>query len=114
MKDKGKQSLDLKTFKFPEVGVIDTIISTFNTIPELLAEARSRGFYRGNTKYNTIFSKIFFEGCKKFIFKKNISEEFKKSAYKYFVSFIRSWNPKHEEKEAICAMILSEICERIE
>ena len=102
--------MDLKTFEFPNVSGIDMVFSTFNTIPELLEEAKERGFDGGNTPYNKLFSKLFFDGGK-IRFKKNLDEDFKARAWPYCRSFMGSFDPKHEHKEAICAMLMSELLE---
>ena len=54
--------MDLKTFKFPDVTVADAAFPTFDTIPELLKEAISRGFHRNYNPYNELFSELFFNG----------------------------------------------------
>lgn len=100
--------MNLQKFKFPEVTRIDMAFPTFGTDPELLAEAKARGFYNGNTPYNELFSSLFFSGGK-VTFKKDVDAEFKKSAWPYLRAFMGSFAPKHEEKEAICAMLLSEL-----
>jgi hypothetical protein len=100
--------MDLKTFEFPEVNGADAVFPTFRTIPELLEEAKERGFYNGNTEYNRLFSQLFFEGGK-IEFKKDVDEEFKAKAWPYLRSFMGSFEPKHEEKDAICAMLMSEL-----
>lgn len=104
------KTLDLKKFKFPNVTGADIAFPTFGTIKELLAEAKERGFYNGNTPYNELFSNLFSEGGK-VKFKNGLDEEFKKVAWSYCRSFMGSWSPKHEEKEAICAMLMSELLE---
>jgi len=100
--------MDLKTFEFPDVTGLDMAFSTFRTIPELLEEAKKRDFYDGRTEYNDLFSKLFFSGGK-IQFKPDIDEDFKKRAWAYCRSFMGSFEPKHEEKEAICALIMSEV-----
>lgn len=102
--------MDLKTFKFPTVTGLDIAFSTQRTIPDLLAEAKERGFYNGHTPYNNLFSELFFAGGK-LNFKKDLPEEFRRAAMLYMKSFMGSFEPKHEEKEAICAMLLSELVE---
>jgi hypothetical protein len=100
--------MDLTKFKFPEVTGADMMFPTFDTNKELLTEAKERKFYNGNTPYNRLFSKLFFIGGK-VQFKPDIDKEFIKTSWVYCCSFMGSWSPKHEEKEAICAMIMSEI-----
>jgi hypothetical protein len=94
--------MNLTKFEFPK--------DAMNTNKELLAEAKERGFYNGRTKYNKLFSTLFFSGGS-VDFKKDIDEDFRKNAWQYCRKFMGSWSPKHEEKEAICAMIMSEIIE---
>lgn len=104
------KNLDLTTFEFPKVTGVDFVFPTFNTIPELLEEAKLRGFYDDNNPYCKMFSTLFFRGGKP-VFKKDIDEEFRKRAWAYLRSFMGSFSPKHEHKEAICAMLLSELVE---
>jgi len=52
--------MDLTKFKFPEPEPEPEPMLPTNK--ELLAEAKSRGFYSGNTPYNDLFSKLFFNG----------------------------------------------------
>lgn len=100
--------MDIKKFAFPELSGADIAFSTLRTNKELLEEAKKRGFYNGNTKYNKLFSTLFFNGGK-LDFRKDLPEEFKAKALPYLRSFMGSFEPKHEEKEAICALLLSEL-----
>ena len=102
--------MDLKTFEFPKVAGADMAFPTFKADKKLLEEAKERGFYNGNTPYNSLFSTLFFNGGK-VKFKKKVDEEYQKRAWAYCRAFMGSWDPKHEEKEAICALIMSEIVE---
>ncbi len=103
-------ALDVREYKFPKMDAVDMAFSTLRTIPELLAEAKARNFYNGRTKYNDLFASLFYKGGK-VEFKKDVPEEFKKSAWPYVRAFMGSFEPKHEEKEAICALLLSELVE---
>jgi len=102
--------MDLKEYDFPKITDVDLAFSTTKTDPKLLKEAISRGYYNGNTPYNTLFSNLFFHGGK-IKFKEGVDEEFKKKAWPYTRSLMASFEPKHEEKEAICAMFMSELLE---
>ena len=102
--------MKLNKFDFPKVKGFDMAFPTFKTDNELLKEAKKRGFYNGHTPYNDLFSKLFFNGGE-VKFKKKIDNEFKNKAWAYCRCFMGSYEPKHEEKEAICAMIMSELLE---
>lgn len=102
--------MNLTKFKFPGISNIDLAFSTLRTDKSLLQEAKDRGFYNGHTPYNQLFSNLFFSGGE-VIFKKKLDEKFKSDAWNYCRALMRSWEPKHEEKEAICAMLMSELLE---
>lgn len=102
--------MKLEEFEFPKVTGADIVFPTYKTIPALLDEAKRLKFYDGNTPYNKLFSTLFFSGGK-IKFKEGIDEDFKKRAWGYCRAFMGSWEPKHEEKEAICAYIMSHILE---
>ena len=102
--------MDLTKFEFPKTEGVDIAFPTFETIPELLSEAKEKKFYNGRTEYNSLFSTLFFNGGK-VKFKQNIDNDFKNKAWSYCRAFMGSWSPKHEEKEAICALIMSELLE---
>ena len=97
--------LDLKTFAFP---MPTGIFCTIKTDPALLKEATARGFYNGRTKYNDLASELFFRGGT-LTYRKDVEPEFIKRAVPYMKAFMMSFEPKHEEKEAIVALILSEL-----
>jgi hypothetical protein len=102
--------MNLHDFNFPKVDAVDMAFPTFGADPALLAEARDRGFYHGHTPYNKLAFTLFFKGGK-VQFRKDVPEEFRERAWAYVRAFMGSWAPKHEEKDAICALIISEICE---
>ena len=94
--------MNLRNYKFQEPGF------ELPTDKKLLAEAEVRGFYNGHTPYNDLFSELFFKGGRLNL-KKDLNEQFKCKALPYLKAFMGSFRPKHEEKEAICAMLLSEL-----
>ena len=102
--------MNLLEFNYPKPSPVDMAFSTYNTIPELLKEAEARGFLYGRTKYNKLFSDLFYNGGK-VVFKKEINKDQQTAIWMYCRAFMRSWSPKHEHKEAICAMLMSEILE---
>ena len=95
--------MDLSTYKFPEVSKVDLAFSTFNTIPELLEEANKRNLAKGRKKFN----ELFFNGGK-VEFQKDFEGSWKENAFLYARSLMGSFSPKHEDKEAVCAMIFEE------
>jgi len=96
--------MDITKYKFQE---IDFDIPTDET---LLEEAVNRGFYGGHTKYNDLFNEFFFNGGK-LNFKDGLDPDFKQRTVAYLGAFMHSFTPKHEEKEAISALLLSELME---
>lgn len=102
--------MNLKDFTFPEVTPADKVFPTFGTDKQLLSEAKKRGYYNGSTPHNKLFSKLFFKGGS-VTFKKRINPEYKNRVWTYCRAFMGSWTPKHEEKEAICSLLMSEIIE---
>ncbi len=96
--------MEIKTYKFQETNFDQ------KSDPVLLAEAKKRGFHFGNTYYNTLFSKLFFNGGS-LNFKKDLDDDFKNRAVSYFKALVQSFSPSHEDKEAVCALLLSELVE---
>jgi len=97
--------MDLKTFEFPNPNDTQAVRKAAAV---LLEEAKERKFYDGHTEYNDLFSELFFSGGK-IEFQKNVDEDFKAKAWPFCRSFMGSFDPKHEHKEAICAMLMSEL-----
>lgn len=103
--------MNLQTqFQFPTVTDAQMALGHGRTNPALLAEAKARGFYNGHTPYNDMFNTLFFKGGR-LNFKNDIDAQYKDKVLRYLTAFIRSFDPKHEEKEAVCALLLSEVCE---
>ena len=100
--------LDLRAFEFPKLTGLDIAFATLGADPKLLAEAKRRGFYNKDTPYNRLFSALFFKGGK-LDFKADVPAEFKERATPYLRALMGSFEPAHEDKEAICALLLSEL-----
>ena len=96
--------MDITKFDFPEPNW------SLQTDQKLLDEAKKRGFFNGNTPYNKLFSTLFFSGGK-VEFKEGVDKKFKEKVWPYLRAFMGSFEPKHEHKEAICALLLSELVE---
>lgn len=101
---------DIRSYLFPTLTGFDIAFSSVKTDPVLLAEAKARGFYCKRTPHNDMFSKLFFCGGK-VNFKKNIPEEIRQKIWAYLRALMGSFEPSHEDKEAVCALLLSEIAE---
>jgi hypothetical protein len=102
--------MDLKKYKFPKISEFNMALSILKTDKVLLEEAKKRGFYDAHTPYNQLFSQLFYRGGK-IKFKEGLNEEFRINAWRYCRSFMSSFEPKHEDKEAICALLMSELLE---
>lgn len=100
--------LDLTKYQFPNTTRLDIAFPTFDTISELLDEAKNRGFLHGHTPYNQMFSTLFFMGGK-VKFKEGLDDNFKLDCWSYCRALMGSFAPQHEHKEAVCAMLMSEI-----
>ena len=101
--------MELQDYNFPELSEMQLMFSTLKTDAFLLDLAKEKGFYNGNTPYNRLFSKLFFGGGA-LNFKCSATKEFKEKAVPYLKALMTSFEPKHEDKEAVCALILSELC----
>jgi hypothetical protein len=97
----------LSEFKFPELNEAQIAFSTLKADKQLLDLAKEKGFYNGNKEANKWFSTLFYNGGK-IEFKKNIDEDYINKGMRYFRGLISSFEPKHEEKEAVCSLILEE------
>jgi len=95
--------MKLSEFKFPDVSKIDLAFSTFDTIPELLEEAKKRNPVKGMDK----FSELFYSGGK-IELKSDVEGTWKEKAFIYAKALMRSWAPKHEHKELVVGMIFEE------
>ena len=101
------ERLDLTGYEFQERKNLFDQLPTDET---LLKEAKVRGFYERNTDYNHMFSEMFFNGVSVH-YKPGIDKEYSRRVTKYIKELASSFSPKHEDKEAVCAMLLSEIAE---
>ena len=100
--------MNIRTYKFPQLTAVDIAFATIGADLVLLTEAKARGFYCKDTPYNELFSQMFFKGGKLNL-KKDLPEDFRKAAVPYLKALAGSFTPSHEDKEAICALLLSEL-----
>lgn len=104
--------MDLRQFKFPTITGMDLAFPTLDTDRRLLDEAKARGFYKGNTVFNRLFFDLFY-GPGRLICKPGIPDEFRNAALAYLSAYMGSFAPKYSDREAVCALILSELCEPV-
>ena len=100
----------IKGFQFPVLTDAQVAFSSVRTNDYLLNIAKQQGFYNGHTAYNELFSTLFYKGGS-VTFKEGLDEAYKAKAWRYLRALMGSFVPKHEEKEAVCALILSDLCE---
>jgi len=96
-------------FDFPVITDNEMYLGSMAADPQLLEEAKARGFYSGRTEWNDLFSNLFFYGGS-LNFKDDIPEVKLTRISRYLRSFMGSFTPSHEDKEAVSALLLSEIC----
>jgi hypothetical protein len=92
----------------PEVKDVDIAFSTLKTDPKLLEIAKERGFYNGYTEHNKKFSDLFYTGGR-IECNPKLPEDTKIRLLRYLKAFMSTFDCKHEEKDAVCALILSEL-----
>lgn len=102
--------MNIKDYKFPQVTKVDFAFPTFGIIPELLSEAEARGMDKWSHPYCQLFSTLFYNGGE-LKFKTGLDDDFKKNAWAYCRALMKSHEPKHEHKVAVCALIMSELLE---
>lgn len=96
-------------YTFPKVTQLDLVFSTEDAPKKLVELAKERGYYNGDTKGNKLFNEWFFRGLATTPqFKKGVDKEKAQKAMDFAVVLKASFQPKHEEKEAVCAMIFDE------
>lgn len=105
-----ENNINLMEYEFPKLTPIELEFATIPTDMVLLKEAESRGFDDWNNPYHRMFSNLFFNGGS-VVFKSNVNPEFKNKCWPYIKCLMGSFAPKHEHKAAVCAMLLSELCE---
>jgi hypothetical protein len=96
--------MNLEKYEFPKVTKVDMAFSSFDTIPELLAEAKKRNPKKGMAK----FSELFFNGGK-LEFQKDVEGTWKEGAFLYAKALMSSFSPKHEHKELVVGMLFEEV-----
>lgn len=110
--------MDLSQYNWPEVTVIDMAFPTFKTPPELLEEALRLGFDKKSNPYNAMFNTLFFTGLTNVEPLDGLPKDTKElaefegwqgKAWRWVFCFMKSWEPKHQHKEAVSAYIFSHL-----
>lgn len=102
--------MDILNYTYPKVGAPELAFPTFDTPEALVEEAKKRGFYNGNSKANDLFSKWFFSGLEsgEIVPREDGDKVKTNKALLFAKALMGSFKPKHEDKEAVCALIFSE------
>ena len=95
--------MELEKYEFPKVNGVDMAFCTFDTIPELLEEAKKRNPQKGIKK----FSELFYSGGE-IELQKDVKGGWKEGAFLYAKALMSSWSPKHEHKELVVGMLFEE------
>jgi len=103
----------LNLFEFDFESITDKTDNPFSitrTNQDLLNEAIERGYDCEDKAGNKFFIKLFYEGVKEWPeFKRNIDKDKSKVMLTYARQLCRSFEPKHEHKEYVCAMIFDDL-----
>lgn len=105
-----ENKLNLKEYPFPSLTAVDLSFPVVDIDIVLLKEAQTRGFDDHNNAYYKLFMSLFFNGGS-VKFKNGLNDDFKTRCWMYMKCLAGSFAPKHEHKSAVCAMLLSELCE---
>lgn len=95
--------MDLSNYNFPKITQVDLAFPTFDAPVELVEEAKNRHLEKGRAKFNELFYK---GGQLKL--KSNIKGTWREDALLFAKALMGSFKPKHEDKEAVCALIFEE------
>ena len=93
--------------EFPEVRDVDIAFGGYPK--DLFKKVLGVELSREDEKWKTKVNKIFFNGGSLDL-NHELSKEYINSGVRMFKAVIGSFEPKHEEKEHVCAVILKNIC----
>ncbi len=91
--------------KVPEVSGLGFAFGDIKHMPKY--DEIPKEFKDRRTKWNDLFSKLFFNGAEKLELKPKDGVD-KDAAFRAIKTIMASWEPKHEHKEAACAYLFSE------
>ena len=97
----------------PELNDREIMFSNLKVNPDMLQKAKDNGFDKSSNPYNKMFNKQFFSGLS-LSYKVDIELEYRNRILRYYRALASSFSPRHEDKEAVCAMLLSEVSTVVE
>ena len=87
--------------------------SSVSTDPELLKLAQERGFHEMDNAYNQLAAGLFFGGAS-YTVRRDVEPGYRLKCVGYVNALLQSFEPKHEDKMAVAALVLHEVCEPID
>lgn len=96
--------MDLADYPFPELSNVEIVFSTLQIPSDLLDEAKRRNPKKGIEKFKKVF---YFSD--KIVVQSDIQGTWKEKAYWYAIALIKSFEPKHEDKELVVGMLFEEV-----
>jgi hypothetical protein len=103
--------MDLTKFSFPELTVADIMLPTIDYDYRLFEEAKRRGFYKSKSLFNLIFPVMDTMDCKK-LYRDNLEIDFIKKGCSYCLAMFSGKAIDYYEKEAVAALIASELLDK--
>lgn len=96
---------------FPKVTDADMAFGGLRIPDYLIEEAKKLGFGDDNNPYNKLFNKLFFKGGHLPNYLPDVPQTRRDLGRRYLVCLMHGMDSKHEDKEAVCAYIMSELFE---
>lgn len=96
---------------FPKISDADVAFGGLRIPDYLIEEAKEKGFGKDSNPYNKLFSTLFFKGGRLPNYKADVSMERRNLGVRYLKCLMGGFDSRHEDKEAVCAYILSELVE---
>lgn len=100
------EKIDLSKYPFPKVGGIDMAFPTFYAPKDLVAYANTLDLRKAERE----FRRLFYEGGKVNL-KPDVKGTWKEHAWRFCRALMGSFAPSHEDKTAVCALIINECLE---
>lgn len=101
--------MDIAGYSLPELKDYEIVFSTLDVPESLLHEARKRSMDQPTNLFHRLASFQFANREEGLTLRSDIDEGFGITAVRYIDGLLRSFVPKHEDKIAVVALILSEI-----